>query len=87
MTISDVLMIIFGIILLKRAIIGPQRQFARLASGSFIIGFVVLYSSQPQRDNMIAYFGGVLLLIGMLTSIVMMLTDLKHTCFIGKLKK
>ncbi|WAK04326.1 hypothetical protein [Methylobacter sp. YRD-M1] len=79
MIISDVLMIVFGIILLKRAIIGPQRQFARLAGSSFGIGLLSLYLSLPGN-----FFGGVLVLIGMLTSIVMMLIDLKHTWFTGK---
>jgi len=56
--------------LLKRAIVGPQRQFARLAGISICIGLMILYLSPGHL------FGGILVLLGMITSIVMMLLDL-----------
>jgi len=65
-------------LLFKRAAIGPQKQFARLACLSVFSGVGVLSFAATQSD-IASWTGAILVLIGLLVAIGMVLTDMQWT--------
>lgn len=67
-----------GALLVKRAVRGPQIQFARLACLAILAGIVALMSASRQGD-FASWVGAVLLTSGMLVAIVMVVADMAWT--------
>lgn len=62
----------------KRSIFGPQKNFARLSLALIVSGVTTLYFSS-QKDDIYTHVGAVFVLIGMLTSVVMVTVEFWYT--------
>lgn len=62
-------------LLIKRAIVGPQKQFARFSIAAVIVGSFVLSVSE-QQDDFMANAGALLILLGGIASCLMVLAEL-----------
>lgn len=66
-------------ILSKRAIWGPQTMFARLSLAAFIVGGGFVALGAPDKTSWaILYFGGPLLLAGIVLAGAMLVLDIRH---------
>lgn len=78
-----VMWLVISLILAKRAIMGPQIMFARVALTLFVSGIVVVFFVS-QKGDAVSWVSAILLLAGMLVVIGMFLIDAAWT--FGKLK-
>lgn len=69
-------------LLLKRALHGPQKQFARLAILSILAGMAAL-SGAAQQSDLASWIGALLMLGGLLAALVMVLVDMQWTVRTG----
>lgn len=61
----------------KRAVVGPQKTFARLSVTMVVAGFVILQLA-TQYDDFAANVGAALMLLGMLVAVFMVSVDCIH---------
>lgn len=66
--------ILIASLLVKRSIMGPQRNFARVACLFISAGIIVLLGDH-QQGYTVSWFGALLLMAGMLLTIAMLATE------------
>lgn len=71
---------LFGLLVLlsKRAVWGPQRQFARLSLASLVAGGALVFGPLDIDSLVILYLGGPVLFAGLVLTGAMLLVDIRH---------